>query len=169
MNEMIEQLQQFRKILCICPRCGEIVRVSDLRLKVKGLMVRTWLDEYQNKEQKLIKKEEKFDEREEKLRDIAREKGRNEAEKVFNKAILPSFKALKLDPFDVKPILSPVDFIVFKGMNKGDTISDIVFLSKKSSVPSLESIKQQIHEVISQKNYTWQVARIDELGSILFE
>ena len=169
MNELLEQLQEFRKILCICPCCGEIVRVSDLRLKLKGTAIKTWLDEYQKKEQDIGKKEERFDEREEKLREIAREKGRKEAEKVFNKAILPSFKALKLDPFDVKPILNPIDFVVFKGMNKKEVISDVIFLSKEYKIPSLQLIRQQIQKSIVQKNYEWQVARIDENGKILFE
>jgi len=169
MNLLLEQLQEFRKILCICPCCGEIVRVSDLHLKLKGTTIKTWLDEYQKNEQEIEKKEERFDEREEKLRELAREKGRKEAEKVFNKAILPSFKALKLDPFDVKPILNPVDFIVFKGMNKKETVSDILFLSKEYKIPSLHLIRQQIQKAILQKNYGWQVARIDENGKINFE
>lgn len=169
MNELLEQLQEFRKILCICPCCGEIVRVSDLRLKIKGTAIRTWLDKYQKKEQEIEKKEERFDEIEKKLREIAREKGRKEAEKVFNKAILPSFKALKLDPFDVKPILNPVDFVIFKGMNKKEAISDIIFLSKEYKLPSLQLIRQQIQRAIVQKNYEWQVARIDENGKIVFE
>ena len=169
MNELLEQLQEFRKILCICPCCGEIVRVSDLRLKLKGTAIKTLLDEYQKKEQEIEKKEERFDEIEKKLREIAREKGRREAEKVFNKAILPSFKALKLDPYDVKPILNPVDFVIFKGMNKKEVISDIIFLSKEYKLPPLQLIRQQIQRVIVEKNYEWQVARIDENGKIVFE
>jgi len=43
------------------------------------------------------------------------------AERVFNQAILPSFKALKLDPFDMKPLLNPVDFVAFKGMTRKST------------------------------------------------
>lgn len=169
MTQIFEEFQEFRKILCICPCCGELVRVSDLKLKVKGAIAKTWLDEYQKGELEITKKEERFDEREEKLREIAREKGRKEAEKVFNKAILPSFKALKLDPFDVKPILNPIDFVVFKGMNKKQSISDIIFLSKRYNVSSLNVVRQQIAKVISKNQYEWQVARIDDNGNISFE
>ncbi len=169
MTELFREFQEFRKILCVCPCCGELVRVSDLRLKVKGAATKTWLDEYQKKEQEIVKKEGRFDEREEKLREIAREKGRKEAEKAFNNAILPSFKALKLDPFDVKPIFNPIDFVVFKGMNKVGTVSDILFLSKKYNVASLNSVRQQIQKVVSKKDYEWQVARINENGNIVFE
>lgn len=169
MTQIFEEFQEFRKILCICPCCGDLVRVSDLKLRVKGTITKTWLDEYKKKEQEFAKKEEKFDEQEEKLRETARKKGRKEAEKVFNKAILPSFKLLKLDPLDIKPILHPVDFIVFKGMHNKDTISDIVFLSKKYHISTLNTIREQIQNVISKKSYEWQVARIDDNGKITFE
>jgi predicted Holliday junction resolvase-like endonuclease len=171
--ELYEELQEFRKILCVCPCCGEIVRVSDLKLRVKGKVTKTWLDEYEKMQQTLEKKEEIFAEKEIQLRDIAREKGRREAEKLFNnavsKVILPSFKALKLDPFDVKPILNPVDFIVFNGMTKQETISDIMLLSKQHDAPALTTVRKQIEQAIIQKKYEWQVARIDEKGKILFE
>jgi len=164
-----EEFQQFRKILCVCPICGELVRVSDLRLKTKGPAVRTWLDDYEMEELKLSKKERLFGEKESELREKAQEKGRKEAEKAFNRAICPSLKALKLDPLDVKPILHPIDFVVFKGMNKEESISDIILLSKPYDCPSLNLIRRDIKNVVSKNRYDWQVARIDEKGNIKFE
>jgi len=164
-----EEFQQFRRILCVCPICGEFVRVSDLRLKTKGPAVRTWLDDYEMEELKLSKKERLFEEKESELREKAQEKGRKEAEKAFNRAICPSLKALKLDPLDVKPILHPIDFVVFKGMNKEESISDIILLSKPYDCPSLNLIRRDIKIAVSKNRYDWQVARIDEKGNIEFE
>jgi predicted Holliday junction resolvase-like endonuclease len=169
MTELFEEFQEFRKILCICPCCGELKRISDLKLQVKGKTTKTWLDEYERKQSLLDIDEEKFANREEKLRELAREKGRRQAEIVFNKAIMPSFKALKLDPFDVKPILNPVDFVVFQGMNKKQEIHNIQLLSKQHDAPALITIRKQIENVILNKKYEWQVARIDEIGNIKFE
>jgi len=169
MTELFVEFQEFRKILCVCPCCGELVKVSDLKLKVKGAAVKTWLDEYEKEEQVIIKNEEKFNGIEEKIREKWKEKGREQAEKVFNNAILPSFKALKLDPFDIKPILNPIDFVVFKGMNKKEVISDILFLSKVHSSPSLEITRKQVEKAILNNKYEWQVARIDYDGHITFE
>lgn len=169
MNELFEEFQQFRRILCVCPCCGDIVRVSDMRLKTKGPAVRTWLDDHETKDKKLTEKEEKFDEEEERLREIAREKGRKAAEKVINRAICVSLRALKLDPFDVKPILNPIDFVVFKGMNKEESISDILLLAREHNCPTLNLARRQIRDVVSQKKYDWQVARIMENGKIMFE
>lgn len=143
--------------------------MSDLHIKVKGQGVRTWLDEYQKEELKLGEKEAKFEEQEEKLREIEREKGRKEAEKGFNKAILPSIRALHLDPFDVKPILNPIDFVVFNGMNKKGIIKDVLFLSKEHNLKTLKESRKRIREAIIKKKYDWQVARIEETGKIEFE
>ena len=164
--KLFKEFQEFRKILCICPCCGEFVRVSDLKLKDKGPAPRTWLDDHEKKEMQMEKKEEWFGEREQKLRESAREKGRKAAEKVFNNAISPAFKALKLDPYDVKPILHPIDFVAFKGMNKQDMISSVLFLSKACNNTILNKIREQVKDAILKKKYDWQVARIDEKGEI---
>ena len=169
MNHLFEEFSEFRKILCICPCCGDIVRVSDLHLKVKGPTTKTWLDTYEAKIIAMSKEEEKFNEKEQKIRDVAVEKGRNEAKKIVNNVVLPIFRKLKLNPFDVKPILNPIDFLVFDGMTDKEKIKNIIFLSRISKIDSLNLIRKQIKETIASKNYIWQVGRIDELGSLSFE
>ena len=124
---LLEEFQQFRKILCICPDCGVIVRVSDLKIKVKGPGTKTWLDEYEEKSRLIDIKEEKFEKIADKLREAAVKKGRIEAEKTFNKVINPALKKLKFDPFDIKPMLNPIDI---KGMNKKESINKKVLISK---------------------------------------
>ena len=164
-----EEFQEFRKILCVCPECAEIVRVSDLRLKTKGKVKKTWLDDYELRSDQMGLKEEEFNEIESKLRAAAVEKGRKKAQKVFNKAINADFRKMKLDPYDIKPILNPVDFLVFKDMNSKDTISDIVFLSKQIENPNINRLRDQVKNVIENKNYEWLVARINNTGQIKFE
>ena len=168
MTELFEDFQEFRRILCVCPCCGDLVRVSELRLKVKGPSPDTWLDDHEKKNRIIEEKEGKFAEIEDKLRKLAREKGRKEAEKVFNKAICPSFKSLKYNPLDVKPILNPIDFIVFKGMSE-KSINEIIMLSKECNNELLNAIREQVKTAITEKKYEWQVARIGETGNILFE
>ena len=164
-----EEFQEFRKILCVCPECGEIVRVSDLRLKSKGKVKKTWLDDYEYRSLQMDKNEEEFNEIESKLREAAVEKGRKAAQKVFNKAIKADLRKLKLDPYDIKPILNPVDYIVFKDMNSKDIISNIVFLSKQLENQNINRLRAQVKNVIEDKNYEWLVARIDNTGQIKLE
>jgi predicted Holliday junction resolvase-like endonuclease len=164
-----EDFQEFRKILCICPECGAIVRVSDLKLKSKGRVEKTWLDDYERRLLQMYKKEEEFSEIECSLREAAVEKGREEAQKVFTKAIKADFRKLKLDPYDIKPILNPVDFLVFKDMNSKNLISNIVFLSKKIENQNINLLRDQIKNVIENKNYEWLLARIDDTGKMEIE
>jgi len=168
-TELFEEFQEFRKILCVCPCCGKIVRVSDLRLRTKGRAAKTWLDNYEKEEQELIADEQKLDEAEEDLRKVAHEKGRKEATKVFRKAICPALKALKLDPFDVKPILNPVDFVVFNGMNKTKIVTDIILLSREYDCTPLNIVRKQVKAAVLKKSYDFQLARVNEKGQIHFE
>jgi predicted Holliday junction resolvase-like endonuclease len=167
--KLFEEFQQFREILCVCPDCGTIVRVSDLKLKVKGKVVKTWLDDYEDRCRMMDKKEEKFEEIADKLREEAVKKGRKQAQTIFNQAISPAFRALKFDPFDIKPILNPIDFVVFKDMNEKEEINNIIFLSKKCNNPLLNKIRLQVRDSIQKKKYDWQVARIDDKGNMIIK
>ena len=167
MNELFIEYQQFRRILCLCPNCNEISRVSDLHLFAGVTKEGTWLDEYDRVMLLLDRKEEVFGVKEERLRELAVAQGRKQAAKIFNKMIDPSFRALKFDPFDVKPILNPVDFVIFDGMNKKEQIDEVVFLSKLGAChPALSGIREQVKKVIQDRNYDWQVARITSEGKI---
>jgi predicted Holliday junction resolvase-like endonuclease len=88
---------------------------------------------------------------------------------VFNNAINPDFRRMKFDPMDIKPVLNPVDFLVFKGMNKSEEITDLVFLSKKLENPMINRLREQVKTSIENNSYEWLVARIDDEGKIEFE
>jgi predicted Holliday junction resolvase-like endonuclease len=167
---IFEEFQEFRKVLCVCPCCGELVRVSDLKLKVKGPSTHTWLDDFEAKILAIQENEKKFEEEKGKIREESVEKGRKEAEKAILNMMSPGMKAMKLDPFDIKPISNPVDFVVFKGMTKKeDKVDDIMFLAKNIDNTELNKLRNQVKNAISAKKYDWQVARIDENGKIIFE
>ena len=81
----------------------------------------------------------------------------------------PQLQALKLDPYDVKPISNPVDFVVFNGMDKKESVNDIMFLSKQINNPELNTIRKQVSKAISDKKYQWQTCRVSNEGEIDFE
>lgn len=169
MNEIFEQLSEFRKILCVCPCCGDIVRVSDLQLSVKKPQVKTWLDTYEAKLIALGKKEDKFNDAESKIREKAVERGRIAATKIVNTAIFPAFRAMKLNPFDVKPVLHPIDFVVFDGMTNKEKIERIIFLSRASKIQNINTMRKQVKDVIEKNHYSWHFGRIDDTGKLTFE
>ena len=164
-----EEFQEFRKILCVCPDCGKIIRLSDLKLKTKAETESTWLDYYEFRERLLCGREAEFDAVKDELREAARIEGRKQAEVVFNNAIKQDFRRMKFDPIDIKPVLNPVDFLVFQDMNKSAEITDLVFLSKKLENPMINKLREQVKTSIDNNNYEWLVARIDNEGKIEFE
>lgn len=169
MNELFKEFQEFRKILCVCPCCGDIVRISDLKLKTQETKGKSWRDTYDKQLFELEKLKEKFDKDEKGLREIACEKGRKAAEIVFNNAISPSLKKLKYSPYDVKPVFFPIDFLVFKGMNQRNSIDELIFLSKRSGDSILNSIRKKVQTAVQDKKYDWEVARIDDSGAVIFK
>jgi predicted Holliday junction resolvase-like endonuclease len=168
MMSLFEEYQAFRKILAVCP-CGKLHRVSDLLLKSKAeIKEETWLDEFDIESSKLLAEEQAFEEQKEKLRQVEIEKGRREAEKAFYKAVCPSLRKLKLNPFDLKPILHPIDFIAFNGMTNEESISDIRLLAREQCA-ILAPIRKQIKRAVETKKYDWQVARVNDNGDISME
>lgn len=71
-----QEFQEFRKILCVCPDCGKIVRLSDLKLKSKTETDTTWFDYYEYRERLISGREAEFDAVKGELREAARAEGR---------------------------------------------------------------------------------------------
>ena len=63
-DSIINVFHQLKTILCICPYCNSMLRLSDLHLRDKGKAPKTFLDEYEIKEKKLGNKEEKIEDKE---------------------------------------------------------------------------------------------------------
>jgi predicted Holliday junction resolvase-like endonuclease len=158
--------QQAQTILCICPCCGEIVRLSDLKLRYKGVTPSTWLDDYEKRIRRLDKTEQRFQEQEETIREIAREKGREQAAKELRKLVKTAIPGCKYDAKDIKALLHPIDFVAFCGMNKGTQIDKITLLSIETKIPQLQRIRESIQTAIEDQAYDWKLVRVNEKGEI---
>ena len=85
----------------------------------------------------------------------ARAEGRKQAEVVFNNAIKQVFKRMIIYPIDIKPVLNPVDFLVFQGMNKSEEITDLVFLSRQLKNQMINKLRGQVKTSIENSKYEW--------------
>ena len=165
---LLESFQSFRTILCVCPCCNQIHRLSDLRLQYSGKAPSTWLDDLDEKSLALDEKEAKFSEKEANLRAQAAERGRKKVDVILRKCMAKELACLKFNPYDIKTIMHPVDYVVFDGLNDGE-MNKIVFLSKSSVSPPLLALRSQIRKSIESKSYDWKVARVDITGKISYE
>ena len=165
---LLESFQSFRTILCVCPCCSQIHRLSDLRLQYTGKAPSTWLDRLDQKSQELDQKEDRFSEKEAKLRNEAAERGRKKVGQILNRCMAKDLACLKFNPYDIKLIMHPIDYVVFDGLNDGE-MERIVFLSKSSVSPPLLALRNQIRKSIENKSYDWKVARVGITGKISYE
>jgi len=166
---MVTLFQQARTVLCLCPCCGEIVRVSDLRLRYEGVTPLTWLDKHEQRVSIFEKKEEKFDESAASIREESREKGRKLARKTVIKLVRKALPGCDYHPQDIKALLHPVDYVVFCGMTEGAKIDKIVLLSTETEDQALKRVRPSIEKAINQQQYSWNVARVLEDGSVRLE
>jgi predicted Holliday junction resolvase-like endonuclease len=169
MSNLLNFLQSFRTILCVCPCCGDIVRLSDLHLRLKGVAPRTWLDTYESKSNGIEEKETAFEQREQELRHAAVERGRKKVPKLVCKCIDNDIAELKYHPYDIKAVYHPVDFVVFNGLDRKETLDDITFLSRKTSSEMLRKIRASVQSAIRKEKYDWKVARVSISGEVTLE
>jgi predicted Holliday junction resolvase-like endonuclease len=126
------------------------------------------LDDYDARERSLETKENAFDEKEDALREQARERGRRQVPVILRKLIHTELSAQPYDPYDIKALLHPVDFVVFDGMNNSDTIKEIAFLSRKPDSRPLAELRASIRTAIRKSSYNCQVARVDIDGNVSY-
>jgi len=169
MNDLLDVFQSFRRTLCICPCCGGMMRLSDLHLRYTGKAPRTWIDKHELNLVSLEKKEELFEEKEDKMREKSIERGRRKVPILIKKCLCPEFRELKYNPYDIKAIMHPVDFIVFDGLNDQAKLKNITFLSRKPSDQEQNTILESIRKTLDKKNYDWKVSRITMDGKVEFE
>lgn len=170
-KEILDFLALGRSIFGICPKSGEIFRLSNCRLYLKDKPAPDWLDQIEIQERRLNLAEERLVERESKLRSKAREIGRKLANRVIKK-IDSVFKPLRLNPDDSKVIFHPIDYIVFNGMNSSiegmkvqGSVKNITFLDRKPQRQQTQ-IQKSIEQVVEKGKYEWQTLRVQDDGKI---
>lgn len=174
MSKLLETFQSFRTIYCICPCCNELMRFSDIRLQYAGEAPETWLDKHEVKTLNFEKKENRFKEKEKDLRKKSTEKGRSQVPALVKRCFDKNLAKLPYDPYDIKALWHPIDFVIFNGLNrfnekKSDVIDDIVLISKKAKDKELNEVRKTVKETIENEEYDWRIARVTDRGVITLE
>ena len=167
----MEELSSFtnnQMILCICPKCRNISRFSDLRIISTKKTPETWLDGFEKKLTNFQAKEEDFSSKEAAIRKEAAEKARKQLPILIKKSLSDQIASLKFNPYDIKPILYPIDYVIYDGMEKG-AIDNVIFLHNKNKNPKMRELHKSIHTTVENEEYDWKVARISREGSLEIE
>ena len=178
-NSFVDITQQANRILCQCPNpeCGKISRFSEILVEPGKISKPTWLDDHKKNTDDFGIAANKFADEKAGLKKKATDKGRIQAEKdmrdLIKNSLVPSYQQMRYDPRDIIPISYPIDFVVFDGANKvrmkeQDFVKEVLLLSKKTNNAYSQKLHKSIHDVIKNKNYEWQTAKVLD-GNIEFK
>ena len=76
---------------------------------------------------------------------------------------------LPYDPYDIKALWHPIDFLVFNGLNEKKDVDNIIFLSRKSKDKELTDVRKSVRKTIDKEDYEWRIAKVDDKGTITLE
>ena len=167
-DSIVDIFNKFKIINCLCPKCNLISRVSDLNLYSGTKSEKIWLDIFEEKMFKLEEKKDDFLSKEKELKEKSIQEGRKQIKDIINNQLRDNFRNLNYDPYDIKPILHPIDFIVFNGMNAGN-IKNITLLSNKATTTHIKHFHNEIEHAIEFKLYEWKELRISDDGDIEYK
>jgi predicted Holliday junction resolvase-like endonuclease len=163
---LVDSFQDLRTILCVCPCCGELVRASELHLSSHGKAPKTWLDDYDAELSRLEKREEEFETSVAEVKQAAIERGRKIVVERASSCLDSSISCFNYDPYDIKALFHPVDFVVFNGLNACEGLEDITFLTRERRGDALQ---KSVAKVVKDGKYSWKVARVAEDGGVDYE
>ena len=141
--------------------------MNDCKVYQEAKAPTDWLDKLEKDERRIDLEEEKLTEALEELKQAAREKGRNTANRMV-KQVDKVFHPQKLNPDDAKVIFHPVDYVVFNGMkeNKTEGLNNIILLDGEKRTTEGQKIQKSIMKALDKGNYEWITLRMENDGGI---
>ncbi len=139
------------------------MRLSEVQIYSKTRAPKTWLDDYELRENKVDQKYEKFELERTKMKALGTAQGQIMVQKTIKKSLDSKFLKLNFNPYDVKVLNYPIDFVVFNG-RKENNVTDVNLLTYKSTNKILQKLHKDIENVIQQKSYDWKEVNISKDG-----
>ena len=164
-SNAFDVFREFQNILVVCPACGEIHRLSDLKLSYRGKATHSWWDAIVEADVEATEAEARLRDKWKEIRLKTAEKSRKQLPKLL-KRCAPGICAHGFYPQDVKTICDPVNFIVFDGMNTRPAVRRVVLLDGPANDKRRETAQRSIQSALRKGNYQWKTIRLDEKGRI---
>ena len=164
-SALVATFQDFRRILGVCPCCGEVFRLTDLMIAYRAKPAVTWLDSLEADEGRQQRVEDRFAEDEQRIRELAKERGRRALPRLLREAE-PLFACRGYFAPDVKPLFDPVDYIVFDGMNASPAVTRIVLFDGPALGHARERVQRSIQRALEAGNCEWKTVRMGKDGRI---
>jgi predicted Holliday junction resolvase-like endonuclease len=157
-KEIIRTLEENR-FYAECPCCGEPVLLKDA-----GLF---YLDDFSPEAEKLY--QQKIQEckiREKEIREERKAISRRSeiATTTINigfilERLAPSMKSFPFNHNDCRSLFEPIDYIIFEGLNKKNSVSRILFTEIKTGDAKLTKKEKEIRKLVEGKQVVWETYR----------
>jgi predicted Holliday junction resolvase-like endonuclease len=162
---LLATFRDFRRILGVCPCCGEIFRLTDLMIAYRDRPAATWLDRLEATERRQERAEARFADDEQRIRDLAKARGRKALPGLLREAE-PVFACRGYSAHDVKPLFDPVDYVIFDGMNEAPAVRRIVLSDGPALGHARERVQRSIQHALKAGNYEWKTVRMGKDGRV---
>lgn len=86
-------------------------------------------------------------------------KSRSVLSGLFSEQLAPFLPDFEFNPIECRFIGKPIDFLVFKGMDKKE-IDEVIFVEVKSGNAKLSPVEKKLKEAIDKKKVSWKEYRI---------
>lgn len=164
---LVVALRGLQSVLCICPCCGELFRLSEGRLFYASPPRRTWFDDLEREREMLERAEDRFEEERQKLQEMSRQSVERELRRALRQRD-PVLTPRGYYPKDARPLLDPVDFVVFDGMNIQRRVRAVVLLDHVAEDRGRERVQASLERALERGNVGWSVVRVGEDGQVRF-
>ena len=153
-KEIIHTLETNR-FYAQCPCCGEPILLKDA-----GLF---YLDDFSPEAEKLY--QQKLTECKIREKEI-----REERKAIFKRSetatesinigfilerVAPSMKDFRFDRNDCRSLFDPIDYIIFEGLSKKNSVSKILFVEIKTGKARLNDHQKDVRSLVERKQVSW--------------
>lgn len=102
-----------------------------------------------------------WEERVPEIRETAIKQSRAVLAGQFSEQLAPYLPDFKYSPSEARFVGKPIDFIVFKGLDRKEP-EEIIFVEVKSGAAKPSMVEKKLKEVITRKNVRWEEYRVPE-------
>ena len=153
-KEIIRTLEDNRFYI-ECPCCGETILLKDA-----GLF---YLDDFSPQAEELYKQrmgeikegEKELRERRKSIPRISETKTTAVNIGFILERIAPSMKEFRFDRNDCRSLFDPIDYVIFEGLSKRDSVSKILFADIKTGKAVLTKKQKEIRDLVEAKKVIW--------------
>lgn len=162
MSDLLTYLTEGRHVFSVCPECGSIHRLSELGLSRKGTYVPDWMDKIEGRHDYLERRRGALEDRAAELQLAAKVRAESKVLPQLLSRAAPMFYKLQIDPRDVRTIIHPLDFVVFRGMNSRAGVRAVDFLSLHRG----NAFAPSIRTALDAGKFGWRTVRVSDNGTV---